>query len=138
MSYIINVYTDPTGLERRAGIMQQLQRRQNEAIMICMRIGREEHVGSETLLAKSGMPSINELSVRSNSMMDWRTFAENGDLLDLAAPRLRLQAHVHKTRSATSGKLVQDTKYYGFIKKGAIMIFNCMSEEIKNGSKSVA
>jgi hypothetical protein len=49
--------------------------------------------------------------------MAWRTFSKNGDLLDLAAPRLRLQAHGHETRSATSGKLVQETKYSSFIKK---------------------
>jgi hypothetical protein len=101
-----------------------------------MRIGREEHAGSETLLAKSGMPSINELSVRSNCMIAWRTFSENGDMLDLPAPRLRLQGHGHQTRSATSRKLVEETKYSSFINKEA-MIFNCKSQETKERSKSM-
>jgi hypothetical protein len=58
VSYMMDAYADPTGLERGAGIMQQLQRRQNAA----MRIGREEHMGSETLLAKSVMPSLVSMS----------------------------------------------------------------------------
>jgi hypothetical protein len=57
----------------------------------------------------TNLPSIEELSLKANCMMAWRPFAEHGDLMDLSASRLKLQAHVRAIRSVAAGKLVQET-----------------------------
>jgi hypothetical protein len=69
--FMMDVFTDPTNHEKgssreEGGIIHRLQVRQNETIRTCLRIGREEQVGSERLLKKAKIPSIVELSVRSN------------------------------------------------------------------------
>jgi hypothetical protein len=55
-----------------------------------MRIDRKQGVGTDKLIAMTNLPSIQELSLRSNAMIAWRTLSENGDLRDLATLRLCL------------------------------------------------
>jgi hypothetical protein len=115
-SYMMDVFTDPTGHEKglsreEGGIIHRLQVRQNETIRTCLRIGREEQVGSEKILKKAKIPSIAELSVRSNCMTAWRSFAEQGDMKELAIPRVKLQSHGRNTRSAAAGKIIQETVF---------------------------
>jgi hypothetical protein len=127
---MMDVFTDPTGHEKgssrkESGIIHRLQVRQNEALRTCLRIGREEQVGSEKLLKKAKIPSIAELSVRSNCMMAWRSFAEQGDMKELAIPCVKLQSYGRNTRSAATGKIIQGTVFPSFVKKGAL-IFNTL------------
>jgi hypothetical protein len=99
-----------------------------------MRIDRKSCVGTDKLIAMTNLPSIQELSLRSNTMIAWRTLSENDDLRDLATPRLRLQSHGLHTGSAASGTLVQETTFSSFLKKSGVP-YNTFSEKVKAGSK---
>jgi hypothetical protein len=97
----------------------------------------EDCVGTEQFLKKTGLAGIEELSTRASCMLSWRCFAEKGDLQDIVAPRLQLQNHGLATRSATSGRIRQDTVFESFAKKGATL-FNAFGENIRNAGKSAA
>jgi hypothetical protein len=83
-----------------------LQVKQNAAMRSCLRFRREDHEGGKKLQQMTNLPSIEELSLKANCMMAWRTFTEHGDLKDLAVSRLKLQAHGRATRSVAAVKLV--------------------------------
>jgi hypothetical protein len=44
-------------------------------------------------------------------MTAWRSFAEQGDMKELAIPRVKLQSHGRNTRSAAAGKIFQETVF---------------------------
>jgi hypothetical protein len=70
-------------------------------------------------------------------MTAWRSFAEQGDMKELAIPRVKLQSHGRNTWSAAAGKIIQETAFPSFVKKGALL-FNTLSECVRNGSKLCA
>jgi hypothetical protein len=139
ISYLIDVYSDPTGEGRRSGrktvgIIHRLQMHQNDAIRSALRIKKKDHIGTESLLMWSGVIGVKEMSIRANCMMALRLFAQYRDLQDLAGPQLWLREYKYPTREATAGVLPQETEFANFVKKGAA-IYNLMGKEITS-SKS--
>jgi hypothetical protein len=55
-------------------------------------------------------------------MTAWQSFAEQGDMKELAIPHVKLQSHGRNTRSAASGKIIQETAFLSFVKKRSINI----------------
>jgi hypothetical protein len=85
ISYLIDVYLDLTGEERGSrrktcGIIHRLQMRQNDAIHSAVRIKKKDHIGTESLLVRSGVIRVKEMSIRANCMMAWHLFAQYRDL----------------------------------------------------------
>jgi hypothetical protein len=135
---MIDVTTNPTGREKGSQTtVQKIQLRQNAAMRACLGIRREDRVGTEQLLKKTGLAGIEELSTRASCMLSWRWFADKGDLQDIVAPRLQLQNHRLVPRSDTSGRIIQDTVFQSFAKKGATL-FNAVGESIRDAGKSAA
>jgi hypothetical protein len=56
---------------------------------------------------------------------------------ELAIPCVKLQSHQRNIRSAAAGKIIQETVFPSFVKKGAL-IFNTLPECVRNGSKLCA
>jgi hypothetical protein len=53
--------------------------KQNNAIRTALGVKREDHVGTDRLLRRSGLPGMVEMSTRANCTMAWQMISENGD-----------------------------------------------------------
>ena len=76
------------------------------------------------------------MSVKANCMMAWRLFAGEGDLQELAEPRLQLHKYNYQTRAAAAGVLTQENKFTNFVKKGAT-IYNILGSNISGAKNKV-
>jgi hypothetical protein len=138
---MLDVISDPTAEETSSGTggtVHRLQIKQNKDIYAIFGIGPEDWVAERELLKKAKVPGIRELSSRLNYMLAWRIFSPFGDLQDLASDRLKHQEHEHKTKSATSGDVVQQTSFPSFIKKCVTMFKEIRQITLSAKSKCAA
>jgi hypothetical protein len=103
---MLDVFSDVTGQERSfESSLHKLQMRYNNEIRMALSIKREDHVGTLELLHRSGLSSINDLSVRANCVMAWRVLSEFGDTQEMAIHRLNPHKFGRDTRAAAGGKM---------------------------------
>jgi hypothetical protein len=63
------------------------------------------HVNSHTLQARTGLPSIKDLALRSECVLAWQLLSDNGDMRELAIPCLCQQDHGYPMAVRTVGEI---------------------------------
>jgi hypothetical protein len=70
-TYMLDVFSDVTGQERGSeSSLHKLQMQYNNAIRMELGIKREDHIVTLERHHRSCLPSMNELSLRANCVMD--------------------------------------------------------------------
>ena len=138
-TYMLDVMCDSLGKEKGSmAVAKRLQVKSNDAIRSALRIGKEAHVGTHALSARTRLATIEERVLRADCGLAWRLFAPLGDMQDISQERLRMHAHSHTTRSVSKDILTQEEQFCSFLSKTATL-YNVFPQELRlKNSKQAA